>query len=60
MHAAQEYRQQAKKFQERADRANEPRVKAIMSQLAREYTRAAHQTERRERILKTLKHDFSS
>ena len=54
MPTANEYRLQARQCQELANRANELYVRNALIELAREYDRAARQTERRERDLDTL------
>jgi hypothetical protein len=59
MPTANEYRLQAKRCLELAGGAGEPHVRATMTELAREYTRRARQTERRERDLEAL-NDHSS
>ena len=56
MSTAKEYRFQAKECLEHAKQANEPYIRAALTELAREYNRAAHQTERRERDLKMVAH----
>ena len=56
MRTAMDYRREAQRCQELAERTNEPDLRAALTDLSREYMRAARQTERRERDLKTVAH----
>jgi hypothetical protein len=54
MPTAREYRVEAKACRELADRTTEVYVKAALSELSRDYERAARQAERRERDFQAL------
>jgi hypothetical protein len=54
MPTAREYRAEAKACRELADRATEVYVKAALTELSRDYERAARQAERRERDFQTF------
>jgi len=54
MPTAREYRAEANAYRELADRTTEVFVKAALTELSRDYERAARQAERRERDFQTF------